>query len=524
MAIIMQWILVLVVLLAGGCSSHGKQEEAHVARVNIGREPESLDPHKVQDLSSQMVVRMLFEGLTRIGQDLKPQLALAKSVTISPDQKEYIFSLRDAFWTNGKEVTASDFVYAYRRILHPKFPSSTAFQLYVIKNAKLAREGRVSLSEIGVEALDEKTVKISLENPTAYFLELLALPCFFPLPYGVDDVSPKWAEDPSAYVSNGPFTLSQWKHEDLLFLSKNPSYWEESKVQLQGLKCMMVSEETEVQMFEKKELDFAGSPFSKLPIDALSAFRQQGILRSQEMLGTAFLRVNVASKCLKNAKVRQALSSAIGREALTTHVTQGGQLPAFSLVPPSFSLHKEKQREGSAQELFFEGLKELKMKEAPSLRLVYRSDDRNRALAQALQEQWRSTLSIQVELEGIEGNVYYSRVAKLDYDLALGSWIADINDPMNFLEIFKFKNGGSNNTGWENAEYAALLTEASQSVDGEERNALLGQAEEILARELPAIPLYHTTQLYLMQEEMRNVVISSLGSIDFKWVEKRGNP
>ncbi len=512
------------VVLLGACSGPSQVEDAKVARLNIAMEPDSLDPHQARDMSSLMVVRMLFEGLTRIAPDDRPELALAEKVSISPDQKEYTFSLRPAVWSDGKAVTAHDFVYAYQRILSPNFPSSTAFQLYVLKNAKQVKEGKALVTDLGVHALDEHTLKISLEQPTPYLLELLSLPCFFPVPKNLDQKNPKWAENKDSYVSNGPFMLAEWKHEDALLLKKNPGYWEEKKVHLQGLHCVMVRGETEVQMFENNELDWAGSPFSILPVDAIPEFKKQGILQSKEMLGTTFLRVNQTSKALRHPLIRKALSCALNREALTEHVTQGGQLPAYHLVPPSFHLRgKPIPQQHQAREWLLQGLKELGIPLArlPKIHLMYRSGERNHLTAQTIQEQWRSVLGIQIELEAIEGNVYYDRISKLNYDLALGSWIADFNDPINFLEVFKFKNAGSNNTGWENCEYRRLLDDSGATCDQEKRRDLLAQAEDLLLEEAPVIPLYHSMLLYLVREGIHNVVVSPLGGVDFKWVEKK---
>ncbi len=492
-------------------------------KINIGDEPQTLDPRKARDLKCQTISRMLFEGLSRVNRDEKAELAIADSVEISSDLKTYTFRLKDTVWSNGDALTASDFAYAWKKILSPDFPSDIAFHLYVIKNAKAAKDGAVGIDKIGVFAPDEKTLVVQLENPTPYFLDLVAFPAFFPVNQKVDETNPAWAQNASTYVGNGPFLLVDWKHQDHLEMKKNGKYWDASQVKIAALELAMLQEETELKMFEKKDLDWAGSPLSTLPVDALKTLRKDNNLNTKELLGTYFIRMNTERAPFDHPSMRKAFALAMNRKAIVDHVTQGNQIPATGLVPISLGLQKEPYFQDADQErakkLFAEALYDRKLSkdQLPEIVLMYRAGERNHLIAQAVQQQWFEAFGIRVKLEAIEGKVYFDRISKQDFHMASGSWIADFADPINFLEVFKYKKGGSNNTLWENPRFAALLDQSMQTANPAERSEILGRSEQIMIEEMPIIPVFYYTMLYVNQPGLKGVVLSSMGQIDFKW-------
>lgn len=521
----MRWAYLTILILAvlGVACQPSSQVAPQELRVNIRDEPQTLDPRKARLLGNVALLRLLFDGLTRINKEGKVDLALAESVKTSPDLKQYTFRLRSAFWSNGVPVLASDFVYAWKKVLSPQFPSDMAFLLYGIKNAKAAKEGKVSVDAIGVRAPDVKTLVVELENPLPYFLELLGSPVFFPVCQKADEQNPNWAQNASSYVSNGPFRLTSWRHHDQLELKKNKSYWDASNVKLTSLKFPMVAEEAELMMFEKQELDWAGSPLSALSVNALKSLKENSPLKTQTALDTYFIRTNTEFTPFKHSAIRKAFALAINRKAIVEHVTQGYQEPATGLVPPSFGLQKEPYfTDGDvveAERLFAEGLSALHLskEQLPEICFLYRRTERNHLIAQALQQQWYDAFGIQVRLEGLEAKVFVNRVSKQDYHLAYGDWAADFADPINFLEVFKYKKGGSNNTLWENSQYAHLLDLSSQTSDVKQRNELLAESERILIEEMPIIPVLYSNMLYLSQPGLKDVVLSPMGFVDFKW-------
>ncbi len=513
----------MLMLLSFGCQCPSKENKASIVRLNIKEEPQSLDPRRVRALSSLTLVNMLFDGLMRIGKEGKSEFAVAESVNISSDLKTYTFRLKKTFWTHGDPVKPSDFAYAWKKRLSPDFPSDTAEALYVIRNAKAAKEGRVSLDEVGIRVQGERELVVELEKPTSYFLDLVAHPSWAPISERVDEENPSWMFNAESYVCNGPFYLSSWKHQEQLILNKNPTYWDAESVHLSSLQFQMLAEETELKMFENKELDWAGSPLSTLPLDALKELKYSGALKTKTGLGTDFIRVNVEVPPLSHVALRRALGLSMNRQELVEHVMQGGQLAATGLVPSCLELQKSAYFEDAnteeAKRLFEKALSELKLTREtfPELTYLYRSSERNHLVAQAIQQQWEKSLGIRVKLEAVEGKVFFSRISKQDYQLAYGNWFGDFSDPINFLEVFKSGRGGSNNTHWENSRYAELLTLSSELAAGKERQALLGEAEKILIEEMPIIPISYMSMVYVTQPYLKDVVLSSMGQIDFKW-------
>jgi oligopeptide transport system substrate-binding protein len=292
----------------------------------------------------------------------------------------------------------------------------------------------------------------------------------------------------------------------------------------------MIKDETAYLMYEKKELDWVGSPFSTLPVDLLEKLKQQNALHVKEALATYFLRCNIEKTPLTHPKIRKAFALAANRQEIIDHVTQGNQLPATGLVPLSMGLSTEPYfQDGDvalARAVFAEGLEELNVSKevVEQISLTYRATERNHLIAQALQQQWYEAFGVRIKLEAVEGKIYMDRISRQDYQLIASDWFADFNDPINFLEVFKSKFSGSNNTHWENEEYALMLQASSNMGDQEIRRKFLAQSEKILIEEMPIIPIFHYTMLYTSRPEIRNVAVSSLGGVDFKYASFEMDP
>lgn len=519
------FLLATLLLAQSSCTSRASQSS--IAKINIQQEPPTLDPRKADHLSSLSVVQMLFDGLMRIGKEGKVDYALAQDVIISSDLTKYTFLLRPAKWSNGEMITANDFAYAWKQILSPHFPSSTASHFYVIKNAKKAKEGIVSLDEVGIHAINENTLVVELEHPTPYFLEIVSQPRFSAVCAKVDQKNPEWFHNAKQFVGNGPFILSAWEHQNKLVLKKNPLYWDANAVHLSQVEFEMIAEETAFKMFEQGELDWVGSPLSNLPLDVLQNLSETQEAKKQENLGTFFLRINTTHPLLYYPSMRKALGLAINREALVTHVLNGTQNVATAFLPQSIAVAKAPYfADGDligAKKYLAEFLQEnpLSQEQLSQISFLYRQSEQNHLLAQAIQQQWKETLGIDVRLEPVEAKVFFSRIAKQDYEIAFGDWVGDFADPINFLEVFKSKE--SSNTCWENEQYISLLDQSALESNPEKRNELLASAESILMAEMPIIPLYHRNMWYMVQPRLHDVAITSMGLIDLKWASIQEN-
>ena len=509
-----------------GDSSSSRQ----MVRINIAYEPQTLDPRKVRALSDANLLHMFMEGLTRIDKEGKPSLALAERIEISDDGKNYTITLRNGKWSNGDPITSYDFIYAWKASLSPEFNAPNANLLYYIKNAQEVKMGKLPLSLLGLDIIDSKTFTVELSYPIPFFFELLAHPIFYPVNAKLDKENPYWAENGESYVTCGPFSMKQWKHHNSIEAKKNDDYWDSTTVQLQHLKMVMVSEDTGFKMFETKELDWEGSPFSMIPFDAIETLKGEQRLHTKPILGTQWIRINTAIFPFDSCKMRRAFGLAIDRQSIVNYVTQGEQIAATGIVPQTMGLNEEPYfKDGdveSARELFNEALAEkgITREQLPEIILTYGTWYPAHRIAQAVQQQWLETLGVLVRLEPVESKVLFDRLSKTDYILSLGNWFADFNDPINFLEVFKTKEVGTNNTNWGNPCYTELLETSYRCKDSKERFEILRQSEELLIKEMPVIPLYDYTLLYVKQDQLRDVVLTGLGNMDFKWArfEEKG--
>jgi oligopeptide transport system substrate-binding protein len=502
-----------------------EKEKQQSVRINISSDPRSLDPARAGDLQSMTLVKMLFDGLTYVTKENRVEMALAENVIISEDQKTYTFTLRDAQWSNGDAILASDFIYAWRRVVDPNFPAENAFYLHCIKNAKAIKSGELPVDELGVKVINEKTLQIDLESPTPYFLELLSYPVFCPINENIDKMTPNWVSEVGMFVGNGPFTLSEWIHRDSLTLQKNPTYWDKEAVHLDEISMYMVTEETELSMFENKEIDWAGSPLSILPLDALGKLEGEKVLNKKPILGTYFLRVNTENGIFRSQKIRQALSLCLNREELVEYALFGSQVPATGYVPEVFGLHEQSYFKGDhsheAMKSFEKGLEELNMTKAevPELEILLTNNERNLRIAQLLQERWQRVLGLKVRLNGMEAKSYFEKLYHGEFQLAAGSWLADYNDPISFLEIFKSKEARANQTRWENETYSQLIEASNIEADARIRKKMLAECEQILIKDMPIIPLFHYNLLFVKSQNLSDVFISNLGVVDFRWAK-----
>ena len=502
-----------------------------VLRVPLAGEPTTLDPRQARDVIGITVCKMTYEGLTRIGPDGTPQMAVASSYEVSDDWKSFTFHLRDSYWSNGDRLTALDFERAWKSALAPAFPSDNANLLYPIVNAKAAKEGAVAIQEVGVTALDPNTLRVDLEAPTPYFLEIAALPVTFPV-----HKSALAATIPQAnhMVCNGPFLLATWKHGDEVVFEKNRSFWDAQNVVLEQIRMPIVpNEHTQLRLFERGEFDWAGSPLGNFSLDAIRFWKSKPELNVQPVAGTYWFRVNTKAPPFENAKMRQAFALAIQRGEIIEHVTRGNQTLATGIVPPDLWGQQAAAdpyfSDGDwdeARQLFEEALGEMRLTrdQLPPVTLLYSNNERNSKIAQAVQNQWKEAFGIDVRLEQRELQSFLSQLKQQDYQLSAGTWFADFNDPVNFLGIFKSADQQTNNTAWEDADYAHLLEESSHAPTPADRSALLRKAESLLINEMPVIPLFHYTFCYIKKPSVQGVFISSLGSIDFRWGYIAGEP
>lgn len=497
-------------------------------RLCLKEDPATIDPRKNGDPGSSTVIFMVYEGLTRIKPNGEAELALAESVDISEDGKVYTFRIRDSVWNDGTPITAADFEYSWKRILTPEFASPCPYLLYAIKNAELAAQRKVPVDLVGINAIDDKTLRVELENPAPYFLSLITFCNFYPVPKHIDVTNPSWEQSFSKeLVSCGPYNLSKWDRSKELVLKKNHNYWDKENIHFEEVRISIIAhEDTALHLFENGELDFVTTLSMPLSNEAITDYKKRGMLDIEPVGGICFCTFNIERVPFTNIHIRKALSCSIDRKTLTDHITALSEKPAKRIIPPILDNNQDRALIPlfAPEEAILhleEGLKELGMsidQINESLILTFESSEQLRQIAQSIQDQWKKILNLEATLMECDKKTILSKHMGKDYFVGIDRCFAQYHDPNNILERFKFKENKKNLPGFENEKYISLLDLAGRTNDPERRLAILRQAEEILIEELPITPIFHLNLGHLSSPSLTHLEFSPLGNLLFKKV------
>lgn len=497
-------------------------------RLNISFQsmPATIDPRTSSDFISATLICLLFEGLTRCKPNNELQMALAKQIEISSDQRRYTFYIKDAYWSDGKKISASDFEMSWKTILDPTFPSPSAYLFYPILNAKKASQGLVSLDTVGIRSMSDTVLEVTLEQPTPYFLSLTAFPAFLPIPSHASHHLKQWLQNPELLVTNGPFRLHTINAQSHLLLKKNLTFWNAEKVKLSSMQIAIVQNETTaLQMFLRNELDWIGGALSPIPVDSLEKLKPS--LQFSPVAATTFCAFQTKHPLLHNRDLRIALSLAIDKEAIVEKITQMKESPGSRLIPPSLCNREQKHsfccsNPGLAQEYLNKALSALQLhRQELCLTLSYRSSQTDKRIAQALQRQWKELLGIDVLLKEHEPSLFKELLHKRDFEMALSFWIAQFSDPINILERFIDRSNWKNYSAWYDPVFEETLKRAIREPNLLQRELLLEKAEAILANDMPLCPIYHWSNPSLCQPNIFNIEATANGGILFEYCEKR---
>jgi oligopeptide transport system substrate-binding protein len=461
--------------------------------------------------------------------------AVADRWEVSDDNMVYVFHIRDnAKWSNGDSVTAHDFVNSWFRGLMPGLGNETVTSLFVFKNAeKYYRKEITDLSLVGFKALDDHHLKIELENPTPYFLQLLDYIALFPVhtanikKFGeLDDAANPWSKVGN-FVGNGAFTLKDWVPGRSLNVEKNPYYWDKDKVRLNEIHFMPIEQLlVEERMFKARHLHRTEwMPYSKMPVYRA---RNDPEYNHYPYFSTYFYVFNVTKPPFDDVRIRKALAYAVDRKTLVESVTNGVQSATGALTPPNtlgyisrsqILFDAEKARQLLANAGYPNG------KNFPTVELSYNNNEDHRKIAEAIQQMWRKHLNINVKLKNQEWKVYLHEVKSLNHNIARMGWVGDYIDPNTFLGVFT-SDSGDNKTGWKNKQYDDLLKMAATINNKEDRFETLQQAETILLDEAPLIPLYNYTTNNLVSTQLKGYHQNILDYYSYKhlYLESNNKP
>lgn len=518
-------MVVSTVLTACGGKDAAKgndQGNGKVIDVHVGPEPNTIDPTLNTAVDGGTLINHAFEGLMKINDKGEVVNAQAADVKVSDDNLVYTFTIRDdAKWSDGEPVTAENFVYSWRRSVDPATGSEYNYMLDMVLNANEIMEGAKDPSELGVKAIDEKTFEVTLAVPTSYFLEIAAFPTTYPLREDIISENPDtWATEPDNYIGNGPYKLTTWEHQSKMVYVKNDQYYDLDKLGPDTINFnLMEDQNTILSAFKNGEILFGDD----LPSEEIEAMKGNG-LEITGQLGTYFLAIQTQKEEFKDAKVRQALSLAIDRNFIVEAVAKGGQQPADTFVPTGLSdSNVEEEFHSNAEAWYdvndYEGnvtKAQQLLAEAgyangegfPTIELM--CNPGHEAMMEAIQNMWAEKLGLNVTISSQDWNVFIDTRNAGEYQVARHGWLADYNDPISFLDMW-VTGGGNNDAKWSNAEYDALIKEVKTTTDREARYTAMHAAEKILSEEMPVIPIYYYTDLYLLSDKLEGFYVSPLG-------------
>lgn len=465
--------------------------------LGLGAEPTVLDPHRSSGHWESEVISNMLVGLMEDDVRGEPVAGMATHWETSADGLTWTFHLREAKWSDGVPVTADDFVFSLRRIMKPELAAEYASILYPIKNAKLVNEGQLPPEQLGVFAPNPRTVVITLEHPAPYLLQLAKHQTMAPTPkhvvekFGDED----WMK-PGNYVANGPYKLVSWNLGDRVTLEKNPLYWDAASVCADRVNYYPTEDRISG---ERQALSGAldmNTPLVPNRVPYLRKIRPDWT-RVSPMLGTTYLVFNGEAAKFKDKRIREALAMAIDRDFITRDVRGMGEPSAYTLVPPgianytavpgpAWSTWPIERRQEEARRL----LKEAGFTPERPLKFqfMHRGYDPTGTYA-AVQADWK-LIGVQATLIATETQIAYQNLRIRDFEMGEAAWVADYNDPMNFLYLLDSKTGAHNYGGYNNPAFDALLAQANTEPDLGRRAELLRQAESMMLADIPIIPIY----------------------------------
>ena len=463
-------------------------------------------------------INAMIECLYRDDENDVPQPAGAETVDISDDKLVYTFHLReDATWSNGDPVVATDYEFAWQQALNPEVASDYAYMLYFIHNAEPYFNGEVEWSEVGVKVIDDYTLEVTLDNPLPYATDLFAFPTLAPInqKFYEEVGADKYATDAEYFCCNGMYELTEWSHNSQIVFQKREDYWNADAVGPDEIVYKIITDsQAGLNSYLSREIDYTDLDSGEVVQQAEAAGFEVGVKPARS---SYYLIVNTEDEFMSNQNLRLALAYSIDKQALIDTVYQNDNQPMTSFTPPAImgaagadgptfqeALLEERGEMypasgdlEKAQEYLQAALEELGCTvDELNLSIDCADDSLRRNCATFLQEQWRQNLGIEnIAVNSMQTKQVSANRQSGDYCMSLGGWSPDYNDAINFLDLW-VTDGGNNDSFWSNEEYDNLIAQATAEADEEVRQQYLFDAEEILAAEMPIIPLYWQCQNY----------------------------
>jgi oligopeptide transport system substrate-binding protein len=509
--------------------------------VCIASQPETIDPTMNTSVDGATLVIHAFEGLTVINEKLEAVPGAAASYKISDDGLVYTFTLRDdAKWSDGQPVKAQDFVYSWQRLCNPATASDYSYMIDMVAGVAdiiyaddPATVPADAVSKIGIKALDDKTVEITLASKCAYFLEIAAFPACVPLRQDMlEKGGDQWALDPATYVGNGPYMLKEWVANSSMTYVKNPNFHDLANLGPTEIKFALMDDvNAMLAAYKNGEL----AMIDDVPPDEIAALKADGSLQIEGQLGTYYVAFNTQMAPFDNQKIREAFSLVIDRNFIVEKVAQGGQAPAPAFVPMDMSdaepgsdfranggeyysvkaddykANCDKARALLAEAGFADG------KGFPAVEYIYNTSEGHKAIAEALQNMWQTELGVTVTISNMDWAVFIPTRQEGNFQFARDGWLGDYNDPSTFLSLFT-STSGNNDPQYNNPKFDELMATVGASSDRAERMKLMHEAEDLLMTDAAVAPIYYYTDLFLINDDLKGFYSNPFGFKYFMYV------
>lgn len=530
----LQTTLLIAAIASTAVFASGEGEEApedqepKVLTYAVDYDPPSIDPQRNYAGFGELIASNIHVGLVMTDERMEPVPGVAERWEISPDGKTYTFYLReDSKWSDGTDLTADDFYYAWQRVLKPETGSKYVTMMFSIVNAEAIFNGEADPDTLGVELIDDYTIRVQLTGPLPYMLQNFAHGAFMPMREDVISEDPEgWALDPATNIGNGPFVLAAYDMNDQIILQKNPYYFEADKVHLDEIRFVTIPEgSTALAAFNSGEIDgFDFIPTSEVP----RLLAETDEIHLNPRVRSLHCYINNNATPVDNVKVREALSRAIDREELA-EVMGLNRTPATGYVPLGLYAEGEDFREAGG-DLGISTTAEPDRARAALAEAGYPNGEGlptitvtmasgySRAV-ETIQEMWKQVLGVEVELNVVEGRVLADTRRSGDFQIAMGGWSAQIFHPIYFLDQL-FSSGGSNYPQYDNPEYDDLIREAKTEPDPKKVLDILHEAEEIaIGEDFALIPLYYETSRVMIKDYVTGWYTDPIGRFHFKYAD-----
>ncbi|MDR3276543.1 MAG: peptide ABC transporter substrate-binding protein [Treponema sp.] len=530
----------------GGGTSGSTGAVASTVTAVFGSEPNTIDPALNSSVDGAIYIQHAFEGLYKyVDAGVAPVNGLGKAQVVpgmaaSAPAKQVnadgtvvlTYTLRSGLkWSDGSAFTAHDFVYTWQRLVDPETAADYSYMIDMVVNANEIMAGEKAPSELGIRAVNDTTLVITLVNDCAYFDEIAAFPATFPVQKAtIDKAGDQWTFDPATYVSNGPYRMKEWVHNSYILFEKNPNYYETVKGPDTIKWALMDDSNAQLVGFRNGELDF----IENVPVAEIPSLIAAGSLHIADYLGTYYVSFNNAKAPFTDPRVRKAFSLAIDRNYIVNQITQAGQQPASGFVPAGMSdaaVGSDFRATGGDYYSLADADYQKNVAEArqlladagypngqgfPVVEYLYNTLESHRAIGEALQDMWTTALGVNVTLSNMDWAVFLDVRKQGDYiGAARDGWIGDYNDPVGFLDMF-VSGGGNNNTQYANPEFDSIIAQVKATSVQADRMRLMHQAEDILVgRDASMAPIYFYTQTYMLNPQVTGMYYTPLGYFFF---------